>query len=706
MDHFAPLKKELEKYLEAPAIEEVAQAYELAEEAHRKQTRRSGKPYITHPVSVALILADMHLDKESIMAAILHDVLEDTPVGKKELAYRFGDQVADLVDGVSKLTQIEFETRALAQAENFRKMVMAMVKDIRVILVKLADRLHNMRTLQSLSTKKQYRIARETLDIYAPIANRLGMHNFRVELEDLGFAAMYPMRHRVLKTALETARGNNEKMLSEIKQTLETRLEKAGLNNIKIWGREKHLYSIYKKMLLKRLSFSEIMDIYAFRVTVDTVEDCYRVLGHVHNLYKPVPERFKDYIAIPKVNSYQSLHTTLFGPYGIPIEIQIRTKDMDKMADSGITTHWLYKSEDFQQNNAQENTREWVQGLLEIQKSTGSSLEFIENVKIDLFHDDVYVFTPKGNILQLPAGSTPVDFAYAIHSDIGDACVAARINRRLTPLSTPLSNGQSVSIITAPGARPNPAWLNFVVTGKARSNIRHYIKGQYRGEAVSFGRSLLSNALMKLNTTLDDIPQTKIDEVVAYGEHDTVDDLIEQIGLGNQLAVIVARRLAGLEDITPEAPAPEKTDKPLSIKGSEGVIVSFSTCCRPIPGDPIIGLLRPGHGLDIHHEQCLKVRDIHKQPERIVPVRWEDAVQGDFMVDLYVEVMNHRGVLATLATTIAEAESNIFDISIDKRDGKHNLLLLSLMVCDRAHLATVLRRLRHLKVVTRIIRKK
>lgn len=702
MDHFSELHKELSTYLQADQIAEVKLAYQVAERAHEGQTRRSGEPYITHPVAAALILAEMHLDKESIMAAILHDVLEDTDVSKEKLAELFGEQVANLVDGVSKLTQIKFETRAQAQAENFRKMVLAMVKDIRVILVKLADRLHNMRTLGCLPPEKKRRIARETLEIFAPISNRLGMHNFRVEFEDLGFSALYPMRYRILKEALSKSRGNNEKMLGDIKQAVEDRLKKANIQDVAIWGREKHLYSIYKKMRQKRLSFNEVMDIYAFRIIVKKIDDCYRILGIVHNLYKPVPERFKDYIAIPKVNGYQSLHTTLFGPYGIPIEMQIRTREMNNMADSGITTHWLYKSDGFDGNDAQQNATSWVQGLLDLQKSTGTSLEFIENVKFDLFKDEVYVFTPKGNIMQLPAGATPVDFAYTIHSDVGNCCVAVRLNRRLAPLSEPLQNGQTVEVITAPNARPNPAWLDFVVTGKARSNIRHFMKNQQRHESVNFGRKLLSAALEKLHSSLNQISADQIELLVKHSiEANEFEDVLEQIGLGNQMAALVANRLLG------EAPMEmEERPEPVTIRGSEGVVVSFARCCQPIPGDPITGLLKAGHGLEVHLDRCRKLTDRRKTPERYIPVRWEDAVMGEFTVDLTIEVANQRGTLAVLTQAFTEADSNIHDLIIDKRDGRYNRIQFTINVKDRQHLAYIMRHLRKIKTISRIARGK
>ncbi len=710
-DYFTKLRHELEGYLQPNEVEEVHKAYLFAKKAHEGQKRQTGEPYITHPVAVALILTDLHMEKESIMAALLHDVLEDTHVEKDMLAKEFGSQVAELVDGLSKLTQIKFETKAEAQAENFRKMVMAMVQDIRIILVKLADRLHNMRTLDALAAVKRRRIARETLEIYAPIANRLGMHSFHIELEELGFAAFYPLRYKVLDAATHRTRGDHKEILIDIKKLIEEHLHNAGLTTCKVWGREKHLYGIYKKMRRKRLSFSEIMDVFAFRLIVDTVDACYRALGVVHNIYKPVPERFKDYIAIPKANGYQSLHTTLFGPYGIPIEIQIRTQEMDKLADSGIAAHWRYKSdEDHDKNNAQKRARDWVKGLLEMQKSAASSLEFIENVKFDLFPDEVYVFTPRGNIFELPAGATAVDFAYAVHSDIGNTCVAAKIDRRLAPLSTHLTSGQTIEVVTAPGARPNPAWLNFVVTGKARSNIRHYIKKQRREESINLGRFLLDRALADLSSSIKALTKTDINNFLQEMDYKNFDDLLENIGLGNQIAVIVARRLLGI-DKPPTQPAPtqpepvDKSQNLLSIKGSEGMMVSFSKCCHPIPGDPIVGFLQSGQGLQVHTEQCRRVTDLlRKKADNVIPVRWEDEIEGEFAVDVRVEVVNRRGVLAAIASSIAQGDANIEDVSVGESDGRFNHVKVTMSVKDRAHLATVMRLIRRIPSVRRIVR--
>ncbi|HKJ75926.1 MAG TPA: RelA/SpoT family protein, partial [Gammaproteobacteria bacterium] len=536
----------LEQYMAPEQVAEVYRAYLFGAEAHEGQHRRSGEPFIYHPLTVARILAEMRMDHQSITAAILHDVIEDTPTAKEQVAENFGEEVAELVDGVSKLTHIEFENRREAQAENFRKMMLAMTRDLRVILVKLADRLHNMRTLGAMPAEKRRRIARETLEIYAPIAARLGMNAVRLELEDLGFAAYYPMRYRVLLEAVHRARGNRKEVVQKIGSAIEERLRQEELD-CEVIGREKHLYSLYIKMRNKHLSFNEVMDVYAFRIIVDRVDTCYRVLGAVHNLYKPVPGKFKDYIAIPKANGYQSLHTVLFGPYGVPVEVQIRTRDMERVAEAGIAAHWLYKTGDGQANNAQARAREWLRNLLEMQMQAGNSVEFLEHVKIDLFPDEVYVFTPSGEILELPRGATSIDFAYSVHTDVGNHCVAARIDRRLQPLNTQLVNGQTVEVITAHTARPNPAWLNFVVTGKARANIRHFLKNQRRDEAVALGRRLLDKALTGLDSSLDDLPPSRIKAVLDESGLVRLEDLLEEVGLGDRSAPLAARALAGGE---------------------------------------------------------------------------------------------------------------------------------------------------------------
>jgi RelA/SpoT family (p)ppGpp synthetase len=710
MDYFDELRKQLKTYLDDPQIEQIYQAYLLAKQGHEGQIRRTGDPYITHPVAVALILARMHMDAQSIMAALMHDLLEDTAIDKATLARQFGQQVADLVDGVSKLTQIKFETQAEAQAENFRKMVLAMAQDIRVIIVKLADRLHNMRTLDALPPSKRQRIAIETLEIYAPIANRLGMHSYRVDLEELGFAALYPMRFRVINDAVQKARGNRKEIMSVIEKSLHACLSREGMPPTKLYGREKHLYSIYKKMRNKRIPFADIMDVYAFRITVDCLDSCYRVLGAVHNSYKPVPERFKDYIAIPKANGYQSLHTTLFGPYGVPIEIQIRTEEMHRMAESGIAAHWLYKADSTVGSKAHIRAQQWLKNLLEMQQSTGSSLEFIENVKIDLFPDEVYVFTPKGNILELPRGATAVDFAYAIHTEIGDTCVAAKIDRRLAPLSTPLMNGQNVEIVTSPSARPSPSWLNFVVTGKARSKIKHYFKKQKGDESIVLGRRLLDRALSTLNLSLAQIPEIDVARVLKESNYTSLNELLEDTGMGNQVPLILARRLACAVKDEQEQEEQEKKDAterlsqtPLLIKGTEGMVVSFAKCCYPLPGDLIVGILDAGRGIIVHRENCRDIAHLRKT-EKCIFLSWEKSIAGDFQAEIRTELMNRKGTLASLAVALADMDANIENITVADRDGHYSEVNLIISVKDRAHLARVMRRVRSIPEVSKIMR--
>lgn len=705
---FKKLRRKL-SYLSDKQIEEIYRAYLTAAMAHEDQKRFTGEPYITHPVAVACILAEIQMDKQSIIAALLHDVIEDSEIDKKTLREEFGDQVANLVDGVSKLTQIEFRTRAEAQAENFRKMVLAMAKDIRVIIVKLADRLHNMRTLEPLRPSKRRRIAQETLDIFAPIANRLGMHSFYVELEELGFEALYPRRYVVLKEAVRKARGNRKEILSVIFESLKKEIAKHRLSYCEVIGREKHLYSIYKKMRNKHLSFNEIMDVYAFRIIVDSIDNSYRVLGIVHGLYKPLAERFKDYIAIPKANYYQSLHTTLFGPYGVPIEIQIRTQEMDEMANYGIAAHWLYKTGEKFVSNTQARAQKWMKNLLEMQQSTGSSLEFIENVKVDLFPDEVYVFTPHGDIMELPNGSTPVDYAYSVHTDIGNTCVAAKIDRQLAPLSTLLSNGQTVEIITASNGRPNPAWLDFVVTGKARSSIRHFLKIQQRAESIVLGRQLLNKALAGVSLSIARIPNMTFHHFLNETQLESMDDLFAELGLGNRVPLLVAHRLAEFiasDDTASHQQNETLSSKPLLIQGTEGMVMHFAVCCYPIPGDPIVGLFQAGEGIVVHTEQCKRIEKIRGQPEKCMLVRWSNHIKNEFPVVIEVEVLNKRGSLATMAISIADAEANIDDIRINEGDGQHYLVTFKLMVLNRAHLAKVIRLLRKVKQVVHIRRGK
>lgn len=695
------LADRLSTYLGPDQVNLVRRAYFYAEQAHDGQRRRSGEAYVTHPLAVANILADMHMDHQSLMAAMLHDVIEDTGIPKEALIAQFGETVAELVDGVSKLTQMNFETKAEAQAENFQKMAMAMARDIRVILVKLADRLHNMRTLEVLAGEKRRRIAKETLEIYAPIANRLGMHSMRVEFEDLGFKAMHPMRSERIRAAVRRARGNRNEIVEKIEQSLIHCLERDGLEG-EVMGREKHLFSIYKKMRGKRKAFNEIMDVYAFRIVVDKVDTCYRVLGAVHSLYKPLPGRFKDYIAIPKANGYQSLHTTLFGMHGVPIEIQIRTREMEEMANNGIAAHWLYKSSEGEQSKGTHaRARQWVKGVLELQQRAGNSLEFIESVKIDLFPDEVYVFTPKGSIMELPKGSTAVDFAYAVHTDVGNTCIACRVNRRLAPLSQALESGSTVEIVTAPGARPNPAWLNFVVTGKARTHIRHALKLQRRSESINLGERLLNKVLTGFETSLDDISPERIKVVLDEYHMEVVEDLLEDIGLGNRMAYVIARRL--LSSDGEQAPSAEG---PLAIRGTEGLVLNYAKCCTPIPGDPIVGHLSAGKGMVVHLDNCRNISEVRHNPDKCIQLSWSKDVTGEFNVELRVELEHQRGLIALLAGSVNAADGNIEKIGMDERDGRISVVQLVVSVHDRVHLARVIRKLRTIKGVMRITRVK
>ncbi len=687
----------LEAYLGPEQVRQVCRAYYYAEQAHDGQCRQTGDPYISHPLQVANILADMHMDAQSLMAALLHDVIEDTGISRDDLAGQFGEQVAELVEGVSKLKHIQFESRAQAQAENFQKMALAMARDIRVILVKLADRLHNMRTLYALGAEKRRRISRETLEMYAPIAHRLGMHNLRVELEELGFRSLYPMRAERIQAAVLSSRGHRKELIEKIREALVECLAREKLEG-RILGREKHLYSIYRKMKEKHRSFHEIMDVYAFRIIVRDVDTCYRVLGAVHNYYKPVPGRFKDYIAIPKANGYQSLHTSLLGMHAVPIEIQIRTEEMEAMANNGIAAHWLYKMD--ADAGTHHRAREWVKGLLELQKHAGNSLEFIENVKNDLFPDEIYLFTPKGNILTLPHDATPVDFAYAVHTDVGHSCVACRIDRRLAPLSEKLVSGQTVEIITAPGARPNPGWLSFAVSGKARSNIRHFLKRQERSDSEALGQRLLNKALAAMETSMDMVSQDQLEALLRDCHCNSLPDLYAEIGIGNRLAGAVARQLL---PAVSQHEGPEHVPE-LVVSGREGAVITCARCCHPIPGDPIVGHISSGRGMVIHREGCRNIAEFADDPNKCVHLRWDDKVSGEFLVDLRLECGNERGVLAMVATSITEAEAGIERLSVEERDARFSNLFVSLRLRDRVQLARVMKGLRKLPAITRITR--
>ena len=696
------LTDKLSSYLDPKEVARVERAYKYSEQCHRGQMRQSGDPYITHPLAVANILADMRMDHESLMAALLHDVIEDTGVTKGQISRRFGRTVADLVDGVSKLTEIEFESKAEQQAESFQKMTLAMSRDIRVVLVKLADRLHNMRTLGVLAPAKRRRIARETLEIYAPIAQRLGINDIRLEFEDLGFAAMYPLRHRRLREAMKAARKNRKEILSEIQQAIEIRLESEAFPAL-VKGREKHPWSIYQKMRTKKRSFRDIMDVFAFRLVVESADDCYRTLGIIHNLFKPVPGEFKDYIAIPKSNGYQSLHTLLVGMHGVVIEVQIRTKEMEMMANYGIAAHWEYKTGNQKVDVNQRRANRWIQGLLEMQKQAGDSLEFLEHVKADLFPDEVYVFTPTGKIIELPSNATAIDFAYSVHTGIGNSCIACRVDGQLTPLSEQLQSGQKVEIITAEGAQPNPNWLNFVVSAKARSAIRHYLKNQQHDESVDLGKRLLDQALSNLGTQYNQLKKSQIKGLLKETGASSFEYVLQQIGLGNRVPFAVANLLVpGGKRIV--ADGKKNNTLPVVIEASDGLLLHYARCCHPIPGDPILGHITPGKGLVIHFESCRNLKEIRSNPEKCMPLTWSTVVRGEFPVEIKVEVTPERGFIAALASRMTEQDATIEHISVNEKDAFTSIVDVVLTVRDRIHLAEILRRARSLKPVRRIYR--
>ncbi len=690
-------------YLEPDQIERLRDACGFAAEAHSGIYRKSGEPYIFHPLAVARILANVRFDYITLQAALLHDVIEDTHYSKEQISARFGPEVADLVDGVSKLTQIQFNSKLEAQAENFRKMFLAMAKDLRVIMIKLADRLHNMRTLGAMRPESRRRIARETLEIYAPIAGRLGMNHLRQELENLGFSHLHPLRFRVLRDAVRKLSGNRREIVGQLESRIQTRLEEEGIQ-ARVMGRGKHLWGIYKKMRGKRLPFKDVYDVYAVRIVVDLVDTCYRVLGVMHNLYKPYMNRFKDYIAIPKANGYQSLHTVLFGPNSVPIEVQIRTEEMHVMAEVGVAAHWRYKSGDGQGSHTQQRAREWLQKLLDMQRRAGNPVEFLESVKVDLFPDEVYVFTPRGEIVELPRGATAVDFAYAIHSDVGNTCVGAKVDRRLAPLRTPLTTGQTVEVVITPTARPNPAWLNFVVTAKARASIRHYLKHLRRDEAVLLGKRLLEKALTGRIGGLGELPAARVQTLLREFNLSHVNDLLADIGLGNRFAALIAKRLMP-EHGEDEANPPDAGAQPLLIKGTEGTVVSFGKCCRPLPGDAIIGYLNAGRGIVIHRDNCKNVASYKKNAEKWIEVEWEQQPGADFSAELRLEVVNKRGVLATIAAAISATDTNIETINTTERDGNTTTVHLLLNIHDRAHLARVMRQLRTLPETLKLARR-
>ena len=699
MTALAEFTGSLASYLKPPDIGRIEEAYHFSGKAHTGQYRDSGEPYISHPLAVAGILADWHLDPQALMAALLHDVMEDTEVSKDEISRRFGKPVAELVDGVSKLDKIEFQSQEVAQAENFRKMLLAMARDVRVILIKLADRLHNMRTLGAVPPPKRRRVARETLEIYAPIANRLGLNSLYQELQELAFSHLYPLRYRVLAKATKAARGNRRQVVGKILEEIKQRLPEAGIE-AQVTGREKHIYSIYKKMREKNLSFSQVLDIYGFRVVVTDRPSCYLALGALHGLYKPVPGKFKDYIAIPKMNGYQALHTTLFGPFGTPVEIQIRTRDMHRVAEAGVASHWLYKTSDASLNELQYKTHSWLQSLLDIQSESGDAAEFLEHIKVDLFPDEVYVFTPKGKIMALPRGATAVDFAYAVHTHIGNRCVATKINYELVPLRTELKNGDRVEVITAPHANPNPGWLNFVKTGKARSHIRHFLKTMHYEESTELGEKLLNQALRALKTDLTEVGAEQWEKLLRDAGAKSRQEVFADIGLGKRLAAVVARKLlAASEQMQPEG----KTG-PIVIRGSEGMAVQFARCCRPIPGDAIIGSIKKGQGMVVHTHDCPTAARSRIDRDKWLDVEWAPEVGRMFDVSIRVTVVNERGVLAKVAAAIAEHGSNIDNVSMDEDHSVYTGMQFTLQVTDRLHLARIMRGLRHIPEVIRIAR--
>jgi guanosine-3',5'-bis(diphosphate) 3'-pyrophosphohydrolase len=692
---------ELATYLEPHQVEEVYRAFLLGAKAHEGQSRVSGEPYISHPVEVALILSQMRMDMSSIVAAILHDVIEDTTTVKAQIADQFGSEVAELVDGVSKLTSLDFQSRAEAQAENFRKMMLAMVKDIRVIIIKLADRLHNMRTLDAMPPDKRRRIAQETMDIYAPIANRLGIFKVRHELLDLSIRSAYPMRYRALESACKEVVGHRKEIFNTIENAIKDRLKEANIS-ASVRYRQKNIHSIYRKMKQKKLSFKELTDVFGVRIMTESEDDCYRVLGVVHNLYKPLPGRFKDYLAIPKTNGYQSLHSSLFGPHGVPIEVQIRTTEMDHFAESGIAAHWIYKEGEYSTTTAQNRALEWLKNLLEMQQKSGSSQEFLESVKVDLFPDEIYVFTPKGEIKKLPRGSTVVDFAYAVHTDVGHTCVAARIDNRMLPLSSKLYNGQTIEIISSDASRPHPSWLDFVITAKARTNIRHFLKSLQTAEAVSLGQRLLQQSINNIVGRDEAITSERLERVLSQYRLTDPDELMAQIGLGNRNSSLVAKAMYDIED--DDSTAFDESGKPLAIKGTEGMVVSFAKCCRPVPGDAIMGHMSSGKGIVVHQQSCRNMTETSSD-NRHLSVQWSEHVEGEYLAFLRIEVANQRGVLANLATTIANASSNIEQVNLTEKDGRISTIEFVVVVTDRIHLARIMKKLRLLSVVIRISRK-
>lgn len=705
------LINKLSDYLTPAELKKVKEAYRFSDEMHLGQVRKSGEPYISHPIAVAEICAEWKLDVQAIMAALLHDVIEDQDVKKEELIERFGAQVANLVDGLSKLEKIEFQSQLEAQAENFRKMLLAMASDVRVILIKLADRLHNMRTLGVMVPAKKRRIAGETMEVYVPIAHRLGLNNIYRELQDLSFSHLYPLRYQTLSKAIKAARGNRREVVKKIMEAVKNQLASSGLQ-FEVYGREKTLYGIYKKMRNKHLSFSQVLDVYGFRVVVDSVPNCYVALGTLHALYKPMPGKFKDYIAIGKINGYQSLHTTLIGPYGTPVEFQIRTQDMHRTAESGVAAHWLYKTGDSNMSDLQQRTHAWLQSLLDIQQQTGDSAEFLEHVKVDLFPDSVYVFTPKSKIIALPRGATALDFAYSIHTGIGDHTTGVRINNEEKPLRTELHNGDIVEIITAPDSRPSPTWLTYVRTGKARSAIRHHLRTVDVNESVELGQELLGEALAVRNVS-PELPPAVVERLLAESSANTLDELYADIGIGKRMPALVARHIFGLLEGDPELlpssqPLPSSDIAPVTIYGSEGVAVQLAPCCLPIPGDQITGQLRRDQALIVHTCDCTPAKRVRaKEPDRWIAVQWGDELNRRFDCRIRLLINNEKGILARVAAEIGESDANITYVGMDEDDEQSmTQLRFTIQVKDRVHLAQLIRNLRRVAGVNRVERER
>lgn len=710
---FSYLIKKLEDYLSPDDINKVKQAYRFADEMHLGQMRQSGEPYISHPLAVAEICADWKLDAQAMMAAFLHDVMEDQGVTKEELIQRFGAPVATLVDGLSKLDKLQFQNRVEAQAENFRKMLLAMAHDVRVIIVKLADRLHNMRTLGSMSMERKHRIALETMEVYVPIAHRLGLNNVYRELQDLAFSHLHPVRYNTLIKAVKAARGNRREVITKILEAVTSTLIAAGIS-ARIDGREKTIFGIYSKMRRKHLTFSQVLDIYGFRVIVDSFTDCYVALGTLHSLFKPMPGKFKDYIAIPKINGYQSLHTTLIGPYGTPIEFQIRTTEMHHVAESGVAAHWLYKDADNSLTDIQQRTHAWLQSLLDIQKQTGDSIEFLENVKVDLFPDAVYVFTPKSKIIALPRGATALDFAYTIHTDIGDQTTAAMINHEAMPLRTELHNGDIIEIITSSTSKPTPVWLSYVRTGKARSAIRHRLRTVSMDESQALGKYLLTTELSNLGFD-GDMPDAMVERLLNESNAKSLKDIYVDIGIGQRVASLVARHMIRLLESNSNTaaqihtmPHPEKEPDPVVITGTEGSSVQLAACCHPIPGDTLVGYLSQGQELTVHVDDCENVkRGRYKEPERWIKVVWKNDPTRRFECLITILMHNDKGSLAHIAAEISDADANIVSVAMDD-DGDQQIkyLRFTIQVKDRIHLARVMRNIRQIPSVARILREK